>query len=224
MYKYYVKTEIPQWLSDEHLPKEVLAKRDEDWSEVWTKNVEKGEIRANNLQGTFTDGYALYRTLSQVENVNWIRFACNINKNELQSYLNEMFTINTEAKTNGNPLTIADDFIIYYSGLAKEFNGDWVGYDIATQELQYISLRMLSQKWVDFKQRLKAYDASVNTNADNVSSTVTSNVHDKWFLIVSDTNYSGIWATKAVDQKLFQQHQLLIQSSVDQLGVCVFFY
>ena len=84
------------------------------------------------------------------------------------------------------------DFFIYYSGTGKSFNGDWMCHNEESDRVNIIPLDRLVSKW---KSR-------PNPNKN------------QYLLILSDTNYSGIWVSKAKDRKLLQRENILVQSAV----------
>eukprot|EP01084_Bolivina_argentea_P172764 299230_1 len=166
--------DVPLWMSDDELPNinnNIIVKRP------------KPPVFAESpLKGTFTDGYAMYSTFMDVENVD-IKFGINMNGSEILNFIAKMFK-----QTENGVL----DFFIYYSGIGKSFNGDWLGYNEDEDQMNIIPLTAIVKKW---KQR-------PNKNKN------------QYLLIVSDTNYSGIWVSKAKDLKLLQKHNILVQSSV----------
>jgi len=84
------------------------------------------------------------------------------------------------------------DFFIYYSGTGKSFNGDWMCHNEESDSVSIIPLDRIVSKW---KSR------------PNPNKT-------QYLLIISDTNYSGIWVSKAKDRKLLQRENILVQSAV----------
>lgn len=89
--------------------------------------------------------------------------------------------------TNG-----VQDFFIYYSGIGKSFNGDWIGFDIENDTIHVITLKSIIKIW---NKRL-------------------NKTKDQYLLIIADTNYSGIWVSKALDRKYLSKYNVLVQSSV----------
>eukprot|EP01084_Bolivina_argentea_P027162 50516_1 len=163
--------ELPLWMSDDELSKNILIKR------------ERPPIFSESpLKGTFTDGFAMYSTFLDVENTE-VRFAVNMNGREFMNSLTSLF----KETENG-----VNDFFIYYSGIGKSFNGDWLCYDEEDDKLNIIPLNLIVKKW-------KARPAA-NKN--------------QYLLLVADTNYSGIWVSKAKDMKVLQRHNILVQSAV----------
>ena len=88
------------------------------------------------------------------------------------------------------------DFFIYYSGTAKSYNGDWMCYDEENDRMDIIPIDKIIKKWQNRPNKNK----------------------NQYLLIITDTNYSGIWVSKTTDRKLLQKENILIQSSVHREG------
>ena len=163
--------DVPLWLTDDELSKNITVKR-----------AKPAIFDESPLKGTFTDGFAMYSTFTDVESCD-IQFAINMNGNEFINTITKMFS-----KTEDGVL----DFFIYYSGIGKSFNGDWIGYDEDNDKLNIITINTIIKKW----------QCRPNKNKN------------QYLLIISDTNYSGIWVSKAIDRNLLKKENILVQSSV----------
>lgn len=163
--------DVPMWLSDDDLSKNI------------TRRPKPGLFEESPLKGTFTDGFAMYSTFSDVENCS-VRLTINGTGAQVLKSITNMFN----QTTNG-----VKDFFIYYSGTGKSFNGDWMFHtEESDDSVSIIPLDRIVSKW---KSR-------PNSNKN------------QYLLILSDTNYSGIWVSKARDRKLLRRENILVQSAV----------
>ena len=149
---------------------------------ISVKHPKPGIFAESPLKGTFTDAFAMYSTFSDVENCS-VKMAINPNGSEILKSITEMFS-----ETEKGVL----DFFIYYSGIGKSFNGDWLSYDPNNDKLNIVPLTAIVSKW------------KARPNASK----------QQYLLIISDTNYSGIWVSKAKDYKTLQKHNIIVQSAV----------
>eukprot|EP00485_Elphidium_margaritaceum_P002856 CAMPEP_0202698608 /NCGR_PEP_ID=MMETSP1385-20130828/11874_1 /ASSEMBLY_ACC=CAM_ASM_000861 /TAXON_ID=933848 /ORGANISM="Elphidium margaritaceum" /LENGTH=458 /DNA_ID=CAMNT_0049355361 /DNA_START=33 /DNA_END=1409 /DNA_ORIENTATION=+ len=168
--------EVPLWIHNHEIASNFLVQR------------EKPAIFDDSpLGGTFSDGFAMYSTFVDVENTE-VEFGVNMSGTEMLTAISSMF----EHTANG-----VKDFFLYYSGVGKSFNGDWMAHDADHEQLNIVPFKQIVKRWLN------------RPHADK----------SQYLLIIADTNYAGIWVSNAKDLRLLQRHNILVQSSVDRMQV-----
>ena len=183
---------IPQWLPNEQLPQNIVQKIGKD-NHIFDS---KSQTMIPPLQSTFTDGYAMYTTYKQVENCE-IDFIANVNGKDLLDAIDSLFSKSKEG---------FNDFFIHYSGFSEHATGNWMAYDSEKEGFHVIKFEKLLKRW---NQRPKLLNKEKNNNE------IELHRKDQYCLIVSDSNFSGVWASRANIKKVINSN-LIVQSAVSR--------
>lgn len=203
---------IPPWLPNEHLPTNIVQKIGKD-SHIFDS---KSQTVIPPLQSTFTDGYAMYTTYSHVANCE-VDFIANVNGADLLDAVDSLFAKSKEG---------FNDFFIHYSGFSEYATGNWMAYDDKNEGFHVIKFDKMLKRWkqrprmIVKKKNDKKDDKKENKKEDETKESkekkdpeVEKHREDQHCLIVSDTNFSGVWASRAQKKNAIKSN-LIVQSAV----------